>query len=437
MAVDALRKIILNLVQNHPQQMLWAHGLPAKLIDEEARELLVSSDGDPRDLVLECNAFAISDRLEEITSLFDLVSRVRADALAKEAALYGQVLAEDLAMSQEANQQKITEIEFAANWKLSTAVGTFPKDTVKDLVAAARVSRNQAQLLRSIPGHPLNTLEQILDLRDRYKKELRILLGRAEAVRLVLNHSFAIAVPSLLKQVLELSDMKPNPGTTIADWLRYTTRLIDIKMMRAISVTRYRLFTDWADSAGTNNIAKDLQEGKNLTYTLDLDRQHLGVATDQVARIVGIGFAPVFGFNKIYKVAQNLDATQEAARLNDMQSKRKQMSFDIWAEFDETVLTDVEAPGKEYHFPKIQMVFEGIAGWGDDSGSASDVISLKSVPQLTNRPFGGKVKVTIPNALIWNGGQYVRSALINDFLEESMAIRNIAIGIQYVVHSKT
>jgi hypothetical protein len=427
-----LRADLIAIARAAARSMEWAIGLPVELIDEETKKYLQSIDGNPKTGIEDCNPFAVKERLSEVASLYELVSRLRVEVQSKETTLYSEILAESQAIKTEESAKKLAIITLEAEWKASGKTGAAPTVNVDNIYTAIKNTREQKNYLRGFPGHPLNLLEQIHEIRERYKRELRLLLVRAEAIRLTMSSSYPYAPRSLLKEILDLTPENPNPVPVIGNWLRDLSLLIEKSMQASRVVTLYRFIQK--DGWTTENIAEQLGLDIDCKFSLALNRRNLGLKDDEYARMIAIGVAPAFNETRIdtFKLAN-----EKIAWINHARATRKLFSFDMDLLFDEAILKDKLDSNKEYHFTKPVEIFGGIAGWGIDSNCLEDHLNLRQIVGWTNRPLGGEVNVRLANAVRDSTGVMTRGKLpYAGIYEQETKMHDIVIGLQFYVFKK-
>jgi hypothetical protein len=426
----ALHLKIREIAKTNAARMAWAQGLPESLIDEETRAYLLSAVGDPRDEIENCNPFAIKERITEVTSLFELVSKLRIDAISKETALYTEILSEHQILKLEEGSKKIATIAFEADWKASGKTTLAPTEYVTDMFTDMATSRALKISLRSAPGHPLNLLEQILEIRDRYKSELRLLLSRAESVKLAMSYCFPNSPKSLLSEILKLTADNPNPLPSIAKWLRNLSLLLEKGMLESKLVTIYRFIH--ADGWTNQDLPALLKTDGDITVDFELNRKNLGLKDDEYARMISIGVSPSFLEQRINTYD---DATKNLPWISNLRSSRKQLSFDMNLSFEQAVLKDADDGDKEYSFKSFKEVFGGIPGWGIDCGSLDQFLHLREISQWTNRTIGETISITLANTVRDNVAATTRNKVIFPAYNEMM-LHDFVVGLQFYVYKK-
>jgi hypothetical protein len=425
MVVDTLREQIIGWVSAKPDEYPWAVGLPSKTLDIEAMSYINSANGDPTKLIESANPFDVSERLKEITSLFELLSRLRADSFSKETALISQVLDEKLAMESAKFESDNATVALEADWKSAGKAGPAPVANVSEIFELHKQSRKSAQKMRSLPGHPANLLEQINELRRRYIEELRTLLGRSESTRLTLQASFGISVKSLYKALP--ADRSPIPA--IGDWLRSVSEGLEVHALNSRVVTVYRFVNQDGWLIDGDLTPKLAAINSDVECTLTLSKASLGVQPDETARILAYGVAPSYGKPKDYIGGD--EANRDAAFINNLRAIARQTSYDIGVRFSPV---RIQNEFGAFDFPEVDEKLYGIPGWSIDMGAAEEALILRTTDMLKNRPIGGKVTIHISNIVrnLWTGvSRHTPLSTIN-VANIDFAAKDILFAIRYV-----
>lgn len=416
----------------------WVKLLPEKLLDKEAFDYLSSAEGDPTDLVTSFNPFAMSARVSDVTTSLEAVTRLRAEALVKEALLYGEILAEGEQFEKEKHVAEIMNADYKKNLKLLGQEVGDEESPVSSVIGITKKYRDQRSQLREIPGHPLNLLEQSITARKRYIKELAILLAKAEGIRLVIGESFPFKIESILAKIVKSFDTTPNPIPLIAQWIRDLLLSQESSQLGVRLVTIYRLLEK--DGWSTDGIEKQIQNDNDVSASFHLSRTNLRLDESEHARMIAIGVAPVFEHTGVG------DKVEEAGKflpyVSNARSMRRQLSFDLRLEFESLIVNDPvsideKPPVRKYAFPKVIEEFNGVQGWGAETGSASNAIPLRQVPLWTNRAHGGKVLVTLSKFAKHHHKTFPLTSLLDTKNFSETTIHDIAVGVQYIVYKKS
>lgn len=428
MSTTNLRLSAIKLVENDTAKFHWAFGLPKETLDEEATNYLSSADGNPLDLVESCNPFAVSDRIADVASLFELTAKLRIDALSKEGALINEILLEQLASESSVFERNVAKVAFEADWKSSQRVGSSQVKDVEDIFDLASKARVNRLNLRSTPGHPFNLIEQILELRRRYCLELRILLARAESIKLILKASFAYSVPSLLKALPK----NASPVSSIGDWLRDMSLGLERNALESRVVTMYRFLG--ANNWTTEDVRNILVRPGDAIFTVNLNRQLLGLTDQETARILAIGVAPTFGMTTSNRFSDAADAANKMPLISNSRAMQRQISFDCIYTLSAVALMDNE---KTYNYPATTEFLGGVAGWGVDDGAAENAVALRSNSAIENRPFESVLTIKINSWVFANWGIFGRQDISILSSNADASLSDVLVGVRFAVHKIT
>lgn len=433
MSVDNLRQLAINTSKK--AGFSWAKGLPDNTLDEQALIYINSADGNPLELIESCNPFAVSDRIADVASLFELTTKLRIDALTKEGSLINEILTEDLAARSASDEKRIASIASDAYWKSSGKLGDSPENNVANIFKLASEARVNRLTLREIPGHPFNLIEQILELRERYCSELRLLLARAETVRLILKTSFAFDVQSLLEVLKNNTRDNTSPTSDIADWLRTVSLGLEAKALESKVFTMYRLLGEdgWTDL----DVEKILSSRGNAIFEIDLEEK-LGINDDEIARVISIGVAPVVDQNN---GVDDIDIGEGYMPiLTALRSLQSQASYDYNVEFSPVTINE---GGYNYNYPVTSEYIGGVGCWFSGAGPAETLVQLRTSSSIANRPIKNcKVKIVIQEHIRANWGN--RLWLRKDFklntphayIGKELRPCDVLVGIRFVVNKR-
>lgn len=423
--------IVRSLIDKHT--LTWAHDLPTTLFDESAITFLKTPENDPVDKVSEVNLFDIDKRLAEVNALFDLVVRLRTDGLAKELALYNEVLSADSDRVTHAARMRIAIDTAIADWKRAGSEGANPKVLVEGIFGKAESDRRSREDMRGIPGHPFNLLEQILEYRSRYQQEMRVLLARAEGIKVVLRECFGLKVKSLRDLVFATTAEAPNPLPIIVEWLRLVTRKLRSAELTQRKRTIYRLFSE--DPRWTKQKLTDLfKANARITLPVTLNDESLELSAGEKARLISMGVAVVIPGDSEQDSDSN---SKHSPGRMQARSLRDTFSYDFTAKFREVSLTDKLLDGRrDYVSPPVQERWSGVGAWARDSGSLEDAIPLRDIPLMTNRPAAMEFDLVIDENVRTVGGRMNYNSGSYGWHPAELVPTDVAIALTYVVYSE-
>ena len=407
-------------VAKNTQTLKWASNIPTEPIDITTLAYLKQAATSPYRLIEKTNPFAVRDRIADVRELFATARQARSDYLAIEAQLIQEVLADEQSEREDPEAKFVSNLRLAADGKTAGTALQNPTqiDTLFDL---GREYRLQRQVFRAEAGHSFNLGERLAEQRDIYQLTLAKLIAKAEAVALVLSGSFAFKNASLADSVLAGGNPIPNIYRWIVDLL---AGLEDHAKGERI-VTRFRLLK------GNNWYAGDLEAQlrafQDINIEVPLSRENLGVQATETARILAIGIAPAYNF-----VAMDIPSAKEIMPyVSNLRALRGQLSFEAAITLS-SVQYDHE--GDKIDFPAASEFFGGIPCWGIGTGSASQSVSMRSSPTITNRPVGGTAKIWLGGGVIANWGAMHRAAVPAMDTQAEMSPTDIVIGVKIGIY---
>lgn len=422
------RDRVLALASNDAAAYGWAARLPSTGIDEAATSYLNDASTAPETLVEQCNPFAVSDQLSEVSALYERAVQQRLDAHTLEASLLNEILDEDLADQAKDSQLMVETMAYLATVRTAdTGVPAPPSEhdtPVKEVYRLISEARSLRRLYRGTRGHPFNLLEQLEQARERYFSTLTRLLAKAEAAHFVLRGSYGYPASSVLDLVRNASGENPLP--IVDRWLRRLAIDLEGHASRERVVTVYRLLGQdgWVDLEA---LSIALKSAGSASLRVELDRSRLGIHAGEAARLLAIGAAPVFGWSGVPESKEL--ATEWSAFKADLRANRETLSFDVSIGLE--AVEYVKQP-QRYNFPPVVETHAGIGAWGVGSGTASRSVGLRGSVRLTNRPIDGCfVNIAIDSTVRASFGVFQRPGIPKIGKESELTPTDVLLGVRF------